>query len=116
NEAEQARRRFIFEELFLLQVFLAAKKHRVSKKNKSFKYMTKNSLVDKFLGRLAFNLTAAQERVWQEITRDMESPNPMYRLLQGDVGSGKTVVSTLALLKAAESGLQGALMVPTEIL
>jgi ATP-dependent DNA helicase RecG len=65
---------------------------------------------------LPFKLTGAQNRVWAEIKRDMEGPRIMNRLLQGDVGSGKTVIAALALLKAAQNGYQGALMVPTEIL
>ena len=116
SETEKARRRLIFEELFLLQVLLAARKQKITKKLKTFSYSNKQQLLDKFLNNLSFSLTEAQSRVWQEIVVDMVRPTPMYRLLQGDVGSGKTVISTLALLKAAENGLQGALMVPTEIL
>jgi ATP-dependent DNA helicase RecG len=68
------------------------------------------------LGGLAFTLTAAQERVWDEIRRDLAAPHPMHRLLQGDVGSGKTIVAALAVLTAIEAGYQAAVMAPTEIL
>ncbi len=71
---------------------------------------------DALLARLPFRLTAAQQRVWREIERDLAQPHPMQRLLQGDVGSGKTVIAALAGLRAVESGYQAALMAPTEIL
>ena len=65
---------------------------------------------------LPFELTAAQQKAWHEIADDMELDKPMHRILQGDVGSGKTVISALALTKAKENGYQGCLMAPTEIL
>ncbi len=68
------------------------------------------------VGRLPFRLTAAQQRVWKEIERDLAQPHPMHRLLQGDVGSGKTVIAVLAALRAVENGLQAVVMAPTEIL
>ncbi len=68
------------------------------------------------VGQLPFQLTAAQQRVWKEIERDLAQPHPMHRLLQGDVGSGKTVIAVLAALRAVENGLQAAVMAPTEIL
>ncbi len=74
------------------------------------------ALTREFLARLPFRLTAAQARVWREIARDLAAPHPMNRLLQGDVGSGKTVVAALAALRAVESGWQAAVMSPTEIL
>jgi ATP-dependent DNA helicase RecG len=74
------------------------------------------SLTGRLLEQLPFRLTDAQARVWQEIAADLAAPHPMQRLLQGDVGSGKTVVAALAMLRAAESGYQAALMAPTEIL
>jgi len=116
EDAEQARRRFIFEELFLFQLILAARRQGVERQKKPFPYRGGGLLVERFLKRLPYSLTAAQERVWAEISGDMEKPAPMCRLLQGDVGSGKTVLCALALLKAVDSGLQGALMAPTEIL
>lgn len=73
-------------------------------------------LTGKLLAQLSFRLTGAQQRVWTEIERDLAQPHPMQRLLQGDVGSGKTVVAALAMLRAVEAGHQAALMAPTEIL
>ncbi len=114
--AEQARRRFVFEELFLFQLQLALLRHNITRVKKLHGYGRVNKLMQKYMANLSFMLTAAQSRVVDEITVDMESPHPMNRLLQGDVGSGKTVVAVLTLLKAVESGLQGALMAPTEVL
>jgi ATP-dependent DNA helicase RecG len=74
------------------------------------------SLVEKFLRELPFELTRAQQRVWQEILMDLTQPYPMHRLLQGDVGSGKTVVAALACMHAIDHGYQAVLMAPTEIL
>ncbi|WP_027718125.1 ATP-dependent DNA helicase RecG [Desulfovirgula thermocuniculi] len=116
KEAERARKRFIFEELFLLQTALALRKKRLSRQLKPHRYCPGGELVARFLASLPFTLTSGQKKAWAEIQADLASPSPMNRLLQGDVGSGKTVVSTLALLRAVESGLQGALMVPTEVL
>ena len=73
-------------------------------------------LIAPFIDALPFQLTKAQMRVWREIERDLEEPHPMHRLVQGDVGSGKTVVAALAALRAIEAGKQAALMAPTEIL
>src|SRR5690606_39219581 len=72
--------------------------------------------IEKFLANLPFSLTRAQERVFREITADLNSPKPMNRLVQGDVGSGKTIVALLTLLIAIQNGFQGAMMAPTEIL
>jgi len=76
----------------------------------------RGDLVRRIRASLPYSLTAAQERVWEEIRRDMAAPHPMHRLLQGDVGSGKTVVAALAVLTAVEAGYQAAVMAPTEIL
>jgi len=73
-------------------------------------------LTSALIGRLPFQLTQAQQRTWREIERDLAQPHPMHRLLQGDVGSGKTVIAVLAALRAVENGLQAAVMAPTEIL
>ncbi|MHB1043799.1 MAG: ATP-dependent DNA helicase RecG, partial [Eubacteriales bacterium] len=116
EEAENARRRFIFEELFLFQLILALRRRRVAKKQKIHRCGPDGKLISLFKAGLPYRLTGDQERVWGEISRDMESLTPMHRLLQGDVGAGKTVISFLALLKAVENGHQGALMAPTEIL
>lgn len=115
-EAEEARRRLVFEELFLLQVALLRQRQRVLAVEKEHRCDVDGPKVWALRELLPFTLTPAQERAWREIARDMESRYPMQRLLQGDVGSGKTVVAALALAKAAENGLQGALMAPTEIL
>jgi len=112
---QKARRRLVFEELFLFQLGLLMIKTNI--KNNDEGIVLSDKPVEKlFLERLPFKLTTAQKRAYCEIKRDMESCNPMNRLLQGDVGSGKTVVALMALLKAAANGYQGALMVPTEIL
>jgi len=115
REQEEARRRLAFEELFLLQVAIALER-RGLRQERGYAHLPDGPLLARFRQSLPFRLTSAQERVWREIARDMESPSPMHRLLQGDVGSGKTVVAALALLKAVESGGQGALMAPTEVL
>lgn len=118
DAAEQARRRFIFEEFFLLQLALTKKRYKIQKFKKNYNYKSggKRGLIDSFLKNLPFEPTEDQKRVFEEIQKDMDSPYPMNRLLQGDVGSGKTLISTLMLLKAVDAGLQGAFMAPTEIL
>jgi len=108
-------RRIIFDELFLLQLgILLMKQNRIGEKGISFK--PEGKLLKKFLENLPFKLTQAQQKVIKEILQDMEKPTPMNRLLQGDVGSGKTVVALVAMLAAVECGYQAALMAPTEIL
>src|SRR5438445_12385770 len=76
----------------------------------------RGELVARLRASLPWPLTRAQERVWDEIRRDMASPFPMHRLLQGDVGSGKTIVAALAVLTAVEAGYQAAVMAPTGVL
>ncbi|WP_459910791.1 ATP-dependent DNA helicase RecG [Desulfotomaculum defluvii] len=115
ESCQRARRRFVLEELFLFQLGLSLQKGRIHKKTKDHQY-TKEILTDRLTQSLPFELTEAQKRVWQEIQEDLTSPFPMNRLLQGDVGSGKTIIAALALCKAAGAGLQGALMAPTELL
>jgi ATP-dependent DNA helicase RecG len=83
---------------------------------KKYRCLPGGRLTGDFIDTLPYRLTPEQSKVWAEIAADMESPAPMQRLLQGDVGAGKTVVAMLALIKAVENGLQGALMAPTEIL
>ncbi|MEW6546333.1 MAG: ATP-dependent DNA helicase RecG [Bacillota bacterium] len=112
---EAARRRLAFEELFLLQLAIALQKRQV-KERQGISHPPDGELLERFRRCLPYRLTAAQERVYGEIRTDMESPRPMNRLLQGDVGSGKTVVAAMAALKAAGAGYQCAFMVPTEIL
>ena len=111
-----AMRRLIFHELFLIQAGLAARKARLEKTEIGGRHRGDGSLLNPFLKGLAFGLTGAQERVIEEVLDDMRLEKPMRRLLQGDVGSGKTVVAIAALLTAVEAGGQGAIMAPTEVL
>ncbi|HZY66360.1 MAG TPA: ATP-dependent DNA helicase RecG [Rubrobacteraceae bacterium] len=113
---KSAMRRLIFHELFLIQVGLAARKTRLEKDEAGRSHRGDGSLLNPFLKGLPFGLTGAQERVIEELLADMRVEKPMRRLVQGDVGSGKTVVAVAALLTAVESGGQGALMAPTEVL
>jgi len=107
--------RLSFDELFTLQLGLAAiKKGEVLEKGIAFS--PDGRLINKLLNKLPFKLTNAQERVFKDILKDMQSSVPMNRLLQGDVGSGKTIVALLSMLAAVECGYQSALMAPTEIL
>jgi ATP-dependent DNA helicase RecG len=111
-----AMRRLIFHELFLIQAGLAARKARIERTEVGGRHRGDGSLLNPFLGGLSFGLTGAQERVIEEVLADMRLEKPMRRLLQGDVGSGKTVVAIAALLTAVEAGGQGAMMAPTEVL
>ena len=115
---EQARFSLIFEELFLVQLKLARTREQNRKENKSIPLHInlKKGLVMDFIKSLPFELTGAQKRAVNEILNDMNSTEPMQRLLQGDVGSGKTVVACIMLLAAVENGYQAAIMAPTEIL
>ncbi len=111
-----ARRRLAFEELLCLQVGLGLRRRTREAVRRGFRYAPAGEASRVFRARLPFALTGAQERVLGEIEADLRRARPMYRLLQGDVGSGKTVVAAAALLRAVESGRQAALMAPTEIL
>src|SRR5918993_4426365 len=111
-----ATRRLVFHELFLIQVGLAARKARLEKTENGRSNRGDGSLLNPFLKGLPFQLTGAQQHVIGEALESMRSEKPMRRLLQGDVGSGKTVVAVAALLTAVESGGQGAIMAPTEVL
>lgn len=112
---ELARRRLIFEEFFMLQSGLIHIK-RINNAGKEGICFDKVAEIQKFIAELPFRLTSAQESVFEEVSRDMESPNIMNRLVQGDVGSGKTAIAALALYKCVRSGYQGVMMAPTEIL
>ena len=114
--AEQARRSLAFEELFVLQVLYARARYENRDRRQGIAFQRKNTLVRPFAEALPFTLTAAQRKVLSEISADMSQPRPMNRLLQGDVGSGKTVVALFAMLRAIENGYQAALMAPTELL
>jgi len=112
----KARNRLAFDEFFLLQTGLVLrKKHRASARS-AFGSMKAGKKFDAFLNSLPFRLTDAQNRVIREIESDLTSETPMTRLLQGDVGSGKTAIAVAALIIAADNGAQAAFMVPTEIL
>lgn len=114
---EKARFSLVFEELFLVQLKLAIVREKNRIENKSLPLSIKpDGLVMKFIKTLPFELTGAQKRAVNEILNDMNSTEPMQRLLQGDVGSGKTVVACIMLLAAVENGYQAAMMAPTEIL
>lgn len=111
----KARRALVFDELFVLELMLALKK-KGAKKEEGISFAGKSVLEGRLRGLIPFNLTRAQEKVLKEIKADMASHHPMNRLIQGDVGSGKTVVSFVAALTAVEAGYQAAIMAPTEIL
>lgn len=108
-------RRIIFDEFFFLELGLALKKKGVALET-GISFRTEGALSRKLLDRLSFRLTRAQEKALAEIVEDMEKPHPMNRLIQGDVGSGKTIVAVLAGLRVVECGYQAAIMAPTEVL
>ncbi len=118
NEAlQKARFSLVFEELFLIQLRLALMREENNKNLSSIPLeIKKDGLVMRFIDGLPFELTGAQKKAVKEILNDLNSSNPMQRLLQGDVGSGKTVVACIMLLAAIENGYQAAIMAPTEIL
>ena len=108
-------RRIIFDEFFFLELGMALKR-RGMELEAGISFQTEGLLVQKVLKLLSFRLTRAQERVWNEIRDDLKRPHPMNRLIQGDVGSGKTIVALLACLHVVECGYQAAIMAPTEVL
>ncbi|MBF8982189.1 ATP-dependent DNA helicase RecG [Lutibacter sp. B2] len=110
-----AKFRLVFEELFLLQLGLWLIKIQMVKNNNGIRFIKKNE-VDQFVKSLPFELTQAQKKVLEEIQSGMENNKPMNRLVQGDVGSGKTIIAIIALYQCVLNGYQGALMAPTEIL
>ncbi|MEE9614731.1 MAG: ATP-dependent DNA helicase RecG, partial [Thermodesulfobacteriota bacterium] len=112
---DTARKSLAFDEFFLLELGLALKRKTI-KKEGGVAFKGDYGLEKKLRELLPFSLTNAQERVIEEVRRDMAAPHPMNRLIQGDVGSGKTVVSYMAVLNAVENGWQAAIMAPTEIL
>lgn len=112
----QARVRLAFNELFLLQMGVLSRKRHWQESQPGSQFSIKRPVPDAFLKSLPFELTPAQHKVLNELLADLGKPRPMSRLLQGEVGSGKTVVATAALLVAAANGYQGAFMAPTEIL
>ncbi len=115
NALATAHRRLAFDDFLFLQLGLAILRSRTTRA-RGVALNPPGDLVSRLRAALPYRLTSAQERVWSEIRRDMAAPFPMHRLLQGDVGSGKTVVAALAVLTAIEAGYQAAVMAPTEIL
>ena len=115
---EAARRRLVFDELFAIQLQLAQRRYKFESQDNALTLSraAENSLVSRLVDSLPFKLTAAQERVFGEIARDLSTPKPMHRLVQGDVGSGKTIVALMAFMVAIDNGFQGVMMAPTEIL
>lgn len=116
DEAEKARERLTFDEAFLLQLLLAARRAQLRKLNATARPIRSGGLLEQFDKTLPFTLTAGQRAVISEIENDLSSPHPMHRLLQGEVGSGKTVVALRAMLAVVDSGGQAALLAPTEVL
>lgn len=112
----EAKRRLKFEELFYFESLVALRKNLIESKRKKFSFVVKPEPIKKFLNSLPFQLTKAQLKVLHEIRKDLESTKPMNRLLQGDVGSGKTIVALIAMLIVVSNGYQAVLMAPTEIL
>ena len=115
-ELKRARYRLAFSELYLIQCGLLLLKKQSQETKRGIRHQPSGKLVKAVLAGLPFTLTHDQQQAWQEICRDMERTVPMHRLVQGDVGSGKTVIAMLALVKTVENGRQGAMMAPTEIL
>ena len=105
----------MFEEFLLFILSLRRMKESENRSENPFHFADRPE-IEQFLGALPYHLTNAQEKVWTEIKSDMQSENVMSRLVQGDVGSGKTIIAFLALLLSALNGYQGALMAPTEVL
>jgi len=114
--ARAARDRLVYEELFVFEVALALRKREAETRDRGLVHDPGGRLWRELLARLPYRLTSAQQRVLAEIADDLAEPRPMHRLLQGEVGSGKTVVAALCLLGAVDSGRQAALMAPTEVL
>ncbi len=116
GEKEQARRRLAFDELLRVQAILVMRKRALERDAKALRHDVGGKLTSRLYDALPYELTAAQRRAIAEIEVDLAGPHPMHRLLQGDVGSGKTLVAVSAMLTAVQGGHQGALMAPTEVL
>lgn len=115
NELQQARNRLVFDEFFIFILAL----RRMKEERGVFRHdwtLAKAQTPGRIIRELPYRLTGAQMRVWEEVERDLQKQEVCARLIQGDVGSGKTIIAFLSLLMAAENGAQGALMVPTEVL
>ncbi|MGE7667244.1 ATP-dependent DNA helicase RecG [Ureibacillus composti] len=116
NHAKQARRRFVYEELLQFQLRIQALRKARKETEKGIAIQYDLQKIRAFINTIPFELTNAQKRVVNEICKDLKEPSRMNRLLQGDVGSGKTIVAAIGLYAAVTAGFQGALMAPTEIL
>ena len=115
-DVAQARRRLVFDELFAIQLELVRQQRLRQETEVGVDHAATGALTQQLVDSLGFDLTGAQQRVIGEITADMHQAHPMHRLLQGDVGAGKTLVAVHGLLSGVEGGFQGALMAPTEVL
>ncbi|MEQ1873172.1 MAG: ATP-dependent DNA helicase RecG [Ilumatobacteraceae bacterium] len=115
-EKDEARRRLAFDELFRVQTVLVMRKRALERESRGIRHNVSGELTARLREALPYELTGAQTRVIGEIEADLAGPHPMHRLLQGDVGSGKTLVAVSAMLTAVQGGHQGALMAPTEVL
>lgn len=115
SQFEECRREIAYREIFVLQVLLSLRR-KVATQSRGFAFHVESDWIEELQKNLAFQLTNAQRRVIAEILADMQGEKPMNRLLQGDVGSGKTVVAMFAMFVAAKNGKQSAVMVPTEVL
>jgi ATP-dependent DNA helicase RecG len=116
DHAELSRERLTFDEAFLLQSLLVMRRIELKKLNSTSRKRISGGLLDAFDATLPFELTAGQKAVCKEIESDLAQPHPMHRLLQGEVGSGKTIVALRAMLAVVDSGGQAALLAPTEVL
>ena len=116
DDSKSARRRLVFDEFFRLEVALALQKRRQMTEARGIAHQFDGELVGRFIEGLPYVLTGAQRKVLDEIKTDLAADHPMHRLLQGEVGSGKTVVAVATLLVAVQGGNQGAVMAPTEVL
>ena len=112
---KEARKRLVFDELFMF-VYMIRREKGYAEKIPNKYPMSEKAILNDFLNDLPYELTNAQLRTWEEINKDLVSEHSMNRLIQGDVGSGKTIIALLALLKAVSNGYQGVLMAPTEVL
>ena len=116
DSAESARERLTFDEAFLLQSLLVLRRNELRKLNTASRKVIKGGILDSFDASLPFQLTGGQKAVCAEIEADLAQDHPMHRLLQGEVGSGKTIVALRAMLAVVDSGGQAALLAPTEVL
>ncbi len=117
SQVRPARNRLVYDELLCLQVGLQQRRHRLESTARGLASdPVAGGLAEVFVERLPFAPTGAQRRAFDEVGADLERPKPMHRLLQGDVGAGKTLVAAWAMLRALDAGRQAVLMAPTEVL